>query len=152
MPEFASARDAKEFLAGRIAAEAERQGSPLSEVESKMLYFSETGWNLPEMAEVNAEFDRDYNQDEYEKKIGSLVGAILARNDFGSDRDRELWNKAVAKLGEGDHYLLVLVGDSGTASADPKSEDWLRPWLIALGVALGIIALIFVLQGIFTTR
>ena len=34
--------DAKVFLACRIAEEAEREGFPLTEVERKMLYFSET--------------------------------------------------------------------------------------------------------------
>ena len=154
MPEFASAQDAKEFLAGRIASEAERQGNPLSEVERKMLYFSESGWTLPDMAEVSAEFDRDCNEVEYEKKIGSLVSAIHSRKDPGSARDRELWEQAVEKLAEEDHYLVVLVG--GIASADPAAaapaDDWLRPWLIVLLIALGVIALITVLQSIFATH
>ena len=153
MPEFSSAQDAKDFLAGRIASEAERQGNPLSEVERKMLYFSESGWTLPDMAEVSAEFDRDCNEDEYEKKIGSLVSAIHSRKDPGSARDRELWDRAVEKLAEDDHYLLVLVGGAASAdSAAPPADDWLRPWLIALLVALGIIALVTVLQSIFATH
>jgi hypothetical protein len=59
---FATARDAKEFLVSRIITESQREGVPLSEVERKMLYFSETAWTLPDIGEVNDAFDREYNQ------------------------------------------------------------------------------------------
>jgi hypothetical protein len=49
MAEFNSVRDAKEYLVGKIAAEAELEGKPLSEIERKMLYFSETGCTLPDI-------------------------------------------------------------------------------------------------------
>jgi hypothetical protein len=73
LEELGSIRGAKEFLVGRIAAEAAREGAPLSEVERKMLYFSETGWTLPDMMQVNEEFDRNYDQNEYEQKIAGLI-------------------------------------------------------------------------------
>jgi hypothetical protein len=44
MTSFTSAREAKEFLIARIVEEAEREARPLSEVEWRMLYFTETGW------------------------------------------------------------------------------------------------------------
>ena len=59
---FHSAREAKESLALRIAEQAQRDHVQLSEVEQKMLYFSETDWTLPDMTEVSEEFDRDYDQ------------------------------------------------------------------------------------------
>jgi hypothetical protein len=64
-----STREAKEYLVAQITAEAQREGISLSDVERKMLYFSETGWTLPEIMEVNEQFDQDYDQDEYEKKL-----------------------------------------------------------------------------------
>jgi len=67
-PGFKTEREAKEFLIGRILAEAERTGIEINEVERKMLYFSETGWSLPGILDVNAEFERDYDNDEYEAK------------------------------------------------------------------------------------
>ncbi len=33
-----------------------------------MLYFSETAWTLPDIREVNNEFDKNYHQNEYERK------------------------------------------------------------------------------------
>jgi len=61
-------RDAKEFLVSQIAGEAERQGQPLSDLERKMLYFSESGWTIPDALDVSDAFDREYNSDEYEKE------------------------------------------------------------------------------------
>ena len=73
MTAFQSARDAKEFLIGRIVEEAKRENIPLSEVERKMLYFSETHCTLPDIASVSEKFDHEYNQDEYEEKITRLI-------------------------------------------------------------------------------
>jgi hypothetical protein len=55
---FSDVRDAKEYLIDRVVDEAQLQGMPLSDLERKMLYFSETGWTLPDMEEVNAAFER----------------------------------------------------------------------------------------------
>jgi len=65
--EFPTVRAAKEYLAGKITEQAVREGAPLTEVERKMLYFSETGWTLPGIMAVSEEFDRDCDQDEYER-------------------------------------------------------------------------------------
>jgi hypothetical protein len=50
-------RHAKEFLVSKIVNEAQREGLLPSEIEKKMLYFSETGWTLPDMEEINTAFD-----------------------------------------------------------------------------------------------
>ena len=47
------AREAKEFLISKIVAEAQRENAPLSETERKMLYFTESGWTLPDIAQVS---------------------------------------------------------------------------------------------------
>jgi hypothetical protein len=124
---FNSARVAKEYLVGRIVAEAQREGAPLSEVERKMLYFSETGWTLPGILDVSAEFERDYDTDAYEKKIAGLVRALGER---ATDEDQESWDDAVIKLSAGDHYLLVLID-----TANPPWEP--LPLLGRLGKRLG---------------
>ena len=43
MKAFHSGQEAKEFLISEIVAEAQRENVPLSEVERKMLYFTESG-------------------------------------------------------------------------------------------------------------
>jgi hypothetical protein len=110
MPSFQTERQAKEHLIGRIVAEARRERVPLSEIERKMLYFTESGWTLPGILEVNAEFERDYDNEEYEQKIAGLVHEIEKQNKAAGGDEQSRWDDAVVKLSEGDHYLLVLIG------------------------------------------
>src|ERR1035437_1019186 len=133
--QFRTIREAKDYLAGRISEEAEREGTPLTEVERKMLYFTETGWTLPDMKGISTEFDRDYNQDEYERRIAGFVGNIQARDDAQSELEQEAWDRAVEKLSEGDHYLLVLI------DAVQPQENRTKHWLKVLAIALVFLAL-----------
>jgi hypothetical protein len=122
--EFKTERDAKEHLIARISAKAQQQGIELSEVERKMLYFSETGWTLPGILDVNAEFERDYDNDEYESKIAGVVRSIEQNNSELGGSEQSLWDEAVIKLSEGDHYLLVLIG-LGRSAPDRRLSSWL---------------------------
>lgn len=106
---FSTIKEAKDFLAGKIAAEAEREGAPLSEIERKMLYVSETDWTLPDMASVSIEFDRDYDQNEFEQKIAALARKIEERNQAENAEEDLAWRDALQKLSDGDNYLTVLV-------------------------------------------
>lgn len=45
----------------------------MSEVERKMLYFTESGWTLPDVMKVSEAFDREYDRDDCEQKIARLV-------------------------------------------------------------------------------
>ena len=135
MQQFADAREAKEFLVERILSQAERDGVSLSEIERKMLYFSETAWTLPDIMEVNEEFDRRYDQDEYEQKIAQLVRSIrsgAARDEGG----RQNWDRAVPALRNEDHYLLVLID----AGAGRTFGDVAKLILTALLIASALIA------------
>jgi len=116
VPILATGRDAKEFLVGRIVEESERVGVPLSEIERKMLYFSETGWTLPDIWEVNAAFDRDYDEVEYEEKIAGLIRGFRKNARQCSTAEFESWEAAVRLLRKEDHYLLVMVDMAATSS------------------------------------
>ena len=52
MKAFHSGREAKEFLISEIVAEARRENVALSDVERKMLYFTESGWTLPDIMKL----------------------------------------------------------------------------------------------------
>jgi hypothetical protein len=134
---FKTAREAKEYLVGRITDEAALEGAPLTEAERKMLYFSERDWTLPDMMEVNSEFERDYNQDEYEEKIGRLVRKIQERQNSGAEQQREEWCSALERLGGEDDYLLTLV-DSGCRVGGKNPTWWgrLGAWLPNLNAPL----------------
>jgi hypothetical protein len=134
MKTFKTVREAKEFLAGKIAEEAKREGTPLTEVERKMLYFTETGWTLQDIMDVNAEFERDYNEVENEQKIGGLVRRIQERQNSRDEEPREAWCTALETVGDEDCYLLTLI-DAGCRTDNRKPLRWgrLGPWLPDLG-------------------
>ncbi len=77
------------------------------------------------MLKVNEEFERDYDNGEYEAKIAGVIRRIENRQDRTQD-EMDTWNKAVLKLSGEDHYLLVLIDLAGRRSSEPSS--WNR-WL-----------------------
>ena len=113
MTNFQSARDAKEFLIARVVEEAKGENIPLSEVEHKMLYFSETHWTIPDIASVSERFDREYNQDEYEEKITRLIKEAAIHDRQQSAEQYDLWWDAIGLLKKEDHYILVMIDRAG---------------------------------------
>lgn len=106
---FLNARDAKEYLIDKIVQEATREGVSLSEIERKMLYFSETGWTLPDIVEVNEAFGREYSQPEYEEKIGRLARNTRQRMRKQDKQGLAAWDDAARVLEKEDHYLLAIL-------------------------------------------
>jgi len=60
-----------------------------------MLYFSETGWTLPDIAEVSTAFDRDYNQVAYEAKIAAIVREVRVTDGAEGHGHPDAWNDAL---------------------------------------------------------
>lgn len=139
MNHFLSAREAKEFLVSRIVEEARRENVPLSEIERKMLYFSETFWTLPDIMDVNDQFEREYDDREYEEKIAELI-RNAHKHDLSEAGDwGDLWSDASGTLAKEDHYILVMVGQAGirvpnTAIPARPPGDLAKLWLT--GIAL----------------
>src|SRR5258708_15907028 len=98
LSQFGSAREAKEFLIAKIVDEAQRESVPLSDVEPKELYFSETAWALPDMASVNEAFDRDYDRRDYEKRIKQLVRSARTRARKEDPQTSRAWSAAIQTL------------------------------------------------------
>jgi hypothetical protein len=136
-----SGRKAKEFVISRILAEAQRENVVLSEVERKMLYFSETGWTIPNILAVNEEFEREYDSDQYEQKIADLARKAGEHAREESREEYEAWRAAIRFLESEDHYISVMLGMRGICSGG----DQLRPagdhWKL-LGAGLGVVACI----------
>jgi hypothetical protein len=137
-----SVRNAMVFLASRIAEEAEREGLPLTETERKMLYFSETGWTLPDMPEVNDAFERECDRKQYERRVARLIRGVRARAHarLASDREREGWNQSLDALRGSDCYLVTLI-----AAAKPKGE--ITRLVITAVVVLAVMMLAVYLAG-----
>ncbi len=135
MKAFHSGREAKEFLISEIVAEAHGENVPLSEVERKMLYFTESGWTLPDIMKVSEDFDREYDQDEYERKIAKLVAKADGRMRKGSRDDYDKWWAAIRFLQQEDHYISVMIRLAGLR----PSGDQLRLFAAGLGIATCIL-------------
>jgi len=114
------AQRAKEFLISQIVEESQRENVPLSEVERKMLYFTETEETLPDIYEVNAQFESAYDSAQYEEKIAALLRNAFRRNQKESVEAKHQWKQAVADLRKEDHYLLVMID----RSLQPPSDFW----------------------------
>ncbi len=139
MKAFHSGREAKEFLISRIVLEAQRENIPLSEVERKMLYFTESGWTPPDMTEVYEDFDRDYNQNKYEQKIAKLIRKA-AKYDYKESREEyDAWWAAIRFLKREDHYISVMIGISGLRPAG----DQLRLFGSALAIVVCFLLVLF---------
>jgi hypothetical protein len=103
-----------------------------------MLYFSESGWAPPDSLEVSEAFDRDYDREEYEQKIGAVVRSFLI---YARDKDRsslDRWKDAVRTLKAEDHYLLVLIDPSQNPQTATKSS---LIKLFGMGLVLACLAL-----------
>jgi len=108
---FHSIREAKDFVVSRIVEEAQREGAPLSESESKMLYVSSPGLSQAE-AELCAKFERESDHDSYERKIAGLVKKADRRYRAGDRQDYDRWRSATELLSQEDHYLAVMIGQA----------------------------------------
>ena len=137
---FANGRDAKEFIIGRIVEEARRENVPLSEVERKMLYSSETAWTLPDMATVHDAFDREYDQAKYEQKIAGLIRKVSTDARANNQLGFEAWTEAVRSLRKEDHYLLVMIA---AGSSDRPRGEFLKLVVTALAVVAVLTAIAF---------
>jgi hypothetical protein len=145
---FPTEREAKEFLVAKIVEEAQREGISLSEIERKMLYFSETGWTLPNIMDVNDEFDQNYDQNEYEKKVTRLARNLTKRLRQDNRDEYGSWADAVRTLSKGDHYILVMIGHPGISTGSPRRPgDLLRLWIT--GLILVVLALCWVFGGAY---
>lgn len=139
MNAFRSGREAKEFLISELVAEAQRENVPLSEIERKMLYFTESGWTLPDMMKVYEDFDREYDQAKYEQKIAKLVTKADKRIRKTSRDDYERWWAAIRFLQREDHYMSVMIRLAGLR---PRG-DQLRLFAAGLGIAIFLLGWAF---------
>ena len=135
MHRFSNAREAKEFLISRIVAEAQRENVNLSEIERKMLYFSETAWTLPDIMEVSDEFDREYDQTKYENKIARLIRNETKRLRKENPEHFASWTSAARKLKKEDHYISVMIDDAGVSTGS-VSDNWKGTVLVVIAVCL----------------
>jgi hypothetical protein len=134
--------DAKQFLISKVIEEAEVEQVNLSEIEKKMLHFTEVHPSLPDIYEVNAEFERDYDSDEYEAKIAALLKNARDRDRQPPSGREQGWKDALDALKHEDHYILVMVSQAFAFGSSPSGRHRVRDFLIYMGVGIGIVLLL----------
>jgi hypothetical protein len=137
---------AKQFLISKVLQEAELSNVQLSETERKMLYFTEAQPSLPDILEVNADFERAYDADEYEDKIADLLKKARKRDIQISPSSAQKWEKAIDALRKQDHYILVMVAQAFGAGSRVGKGGRLTDFLVYIAVAIGLVALAFLVS------
>lgn len=134
-----AAHQGKEFLISKVLQEAELENIPLSNVEQKMLYFSESDESLPDIYEVNDQFQRECDNQEYEAKISRLIRNAYERDRKESPETPRRWKEAIRALQKEDHYILVMV-DQALSKIRPPGDIWrLIGTAVAITAVLGIL-------------
>ncbi|HYL87104.1 MAG TPA: hypothetical protein VE263_22975 [Candidatus Angelobacter sp.] len=99
--------EAKDFLVQQTAEQAALENVSLSDLEKRMMYFSETGECPEDPIALNGAFETEYDATAYEKKISLLMARTYRRIKRESPEKLRLWNDAFRVLSEGDHYILL---------------------------------------------
>jgi hypothetical protein len=115
-----NSKEAKGLLVEQTARQATVQGIVLSDLEKKMMYFTEQDDSCENPVQLNEEFESQYDTSEYEAKIAGLLRNAYERITREAPETKLMWDKAIHKLGEGDHYLLVLWKLSQSGERPPR--------------------------------
>ena len=110
--------EAKDFLVKQAVEQARLEGVPLSDLERRMMYFTEGPEAIEDPVSLNEEFEKQYDTIEYEAKLTKLLANAHRRLKTESPASVTEWNKAIETLQEGDHYLLAL-SESGSLGRIP---------------------------------
>jgi hypothetical protein len=137
---------AKQFLISKVIEESELEHVTLSEVEKKMLYFTEVHPSLPDIYEVNAEFERSYDTDEYETRVAGFLKNARDRDAKESPSGEQQWKDALDALKKEDHYILVMVSQAFGAGSASSGGNRVRDFLIYIAVGIGLVLLLILVS------
>lgn len=83
-------------------------GVSLSDLEKRMMYFTESEDATEDAAKLNDEFEVEYETASYEAKVSKLLHHAYARIKKENPESVRLWDESIRVLRKGDHYILVL--------------------------------------------
>jgi hypothetical protein len=133
-------REAKDFLVQETAKQASIEGVPLSELEKRMMYFTENEEMSEDPFALHDEFEAKYDTDEYEAKICGLLHRAYSRIKKENPEAARQWKQAIRDISKGDHYLPVLWGESSLGGNYPTKRpphDFMK--LIGTGLLVVIV-------------
>ena len=128
-------REAKDFLVKQVVEQARLEGVPLSDLERRMMYFTETGECPEDPVALNEEFEKEYETDEYETKVKKLLANAHRR--LKEERSLALaeWEESLEVLDQTDDYILILCDRSPLARfGNPKALPSVFLFVFRLGL------------------
>jgi hypothetical protein len=142
-------KEAKDFLVEQTTQQAAIQGVALSDLEKRMMYFTEWDDSCENPIQLNEEFEAQYDTAAYEAKMAGLLKSAYKRAKTESPTTRRLWDEALHILKKGDHYILVL-WRSPAPSEHPRRDAFIQ---IGIGVAIAfLIALAIAIKELIAKR
>jgi hypothetical protein len=105
-----NSKQAKDFLVQQASEQAALENLPLSDLEKRMMYFTESDpSSCDKPLELNDEFEAQYDTAQYETMVSGFLQRAYDR--LHGTRGELTWEQAVGELRKGDHYLLVLLDE-----------------------------------------
>jgi len=127
-------RQAKDFLVQQASEQAALEGVQLSDLERRMMYFTESDSSCENPAALNEEFEAEYDTEEYETKLSELLHHAYERLKKEDGEKVRNWDQSIEALRKGDHYILVLWGNN--PSSEPTSAHSVSDSLKLFGAGL----------------
>ena len=137
-------RQAKDFLVQQASEQAALEGVQLSDLEKRMMYFTESDSSCENPVALNEEFEAEYNTDEYETKVSELLRQAYGRLKKEDPEKVRNWDQSIRTLRKGDHYILVLWDNN--PSVEPATTHSVSDSLKLLGSGL-LLATVFIVVG-----
>jgi hypothetical protein len=136
-------REAKDFLVQQTAQQASVENVPFSDLEKRMMYFTESDGMTEDPVELNNAFEAEYDTAEYETKIGKLMAHAYSRLKKENPQSVRAWDEAVQELRKGDNYILLLLRDSQNEVITCQKLFGRAFWkVLGLSVFLLVVALV----------
>src|SRR5215472_10863879 len=105
------ALEAKDFLVQQTAEQAALEHVSFSDLEKRMMYFTEADECPEDPIALNDAFEAEYDTSEYEAKISKLMHHAHSRIKKENPEAARQWKEAIRELSKGDHYILILCGE-----------------------------------------
>ena len=129
------AREAKDFLVAQTAEQAALERVRLSDLEKRMMYFTETGECPEDPLALNGEFEKEYDTDEYETKVKKLLANAHRRLKEERSPAVAEWEESLKVLDQTDDYILILCDRSPLARfGNPEALPSVLLFVFRLGL------------------
>jgi hypothetical protein len=139
-PRVTQVSKAKDFLVEQTALDS----VPLSDLEKRMMYFTEGPDATEDSVVLNDEFETEYDMPTYEAKMPELLHRAYARVKKENPQTARTWNRSIRILRKDDHYLLVLWNQEGSIKS--SANNFLKVFTVVASLIAALVGLVLILD------